>query len=74
MQKHKHLKAKQLRLQPPTPIFFLCRLEDLPNRFRFEQLSSAINGGAMAMLRQPKTFGFRPISRKDYIIHWLSRC
>jgi len=29
----------------------------------FEQLSSAIGGGAMVLVRQPKIVGFRPKSR-----------
>jgi len=29
---------------------------------------------AMLLVRQPKTAGFRPNSRYEYIIHWLSRC
>ena len=40
----------------------------------FEQLSSTISGGAMPLVRQPKTAGFRPISRYEYIVHRLQRC
>jgi len=39
----------------------------------FQQLSSVI-GGAMALVRQSKTAGFRPISRYKYIVRRLSRC
>jgi len=28
----------------------------------------------MALVRQLKTAGFRPISRYEYVVHQLSRC
>jgi len=28
----------------------------------------------MALIRQPKTAGFRPISRYDIFVNWLSKC
>jgi len=34
----------------------------------FEQLFSAIGGGAMLLGRQPKTAGFRPIFKYGYIV------
>jgi len=39
-----------------------------------KQLSSAIGTGAMALVRQPKTAGFKPISRYDIFVDWLSKC
>jgi len=37
--------------------------------------SSAIGGGAMVLVTQPKTAGFRPISKYKYIIApRLSKC
>jgi len=49
-------------LQPPT------------KKFAIEQLSSAIGGGAMALVKQLKTAVFRPKSRYEYIVRWLSKC
>jgi len=57
--------------QPPTKNFFRVqtrRLADL-----FEQLSSTIGEGAMTLVRQLKTAGFRPKSRYKYIVHRLSK-
>ena len=39
-----------------------------------EQLSSAIGRGAMALVRQLKTAGFRPKSRYEYIVRRLTKC
>jgi len=60
--------------QPPTKKFFssadwkTCRIF-----WGFEQLSSAI-GGAMALVRQTETAGYRPKSRYDIFVDRLSRC
>ena len=40
---------------------------------RFEQLSSAIGGGAMALVRQLKNAGFRPKSRYNTFVDRLSK-
>ena len=40
----------------------------------FEQLSSTIGGGGMALVRQLTTAGFRPISKYEYIVARLLKC
>jgi len=60
-------------LQLLTKKFFSRGLEDLPNLLRFKQLSSAIGGGAMVLVKQLKTAGYRWISRYEYVVHLLSR-
>jgi len=40
----------------------------------FEQLCSGIGGGAVTLVRQPKTAAFRPKSEYEYIVPRLSRC
>jgi len=63
-------------LQPPTKKIFFSSADEKTCRIfcGIEQLSSAIGGGAMALVRQPKTAGFRPISKYEYIVPRLSRC
>jgi len=39
-----------------------------------EQLSSANDRGAMVLVRQLTTVGFRPISKYEYIVSKLSKC
>ena len=39
-----------------------------------EQLSNAIGGGAIALVKQLTTAGFRPISKYEYIVPQLSKC
>jgi len=39
-----------------------------------EQLYSAIGEKAMELVKQPKTAGFRPKSRYEYIVCWFSKC
>ena len=63
------------KFAPPTKkIFFECRLEDWPTVWALEQLSSAIGGGAMVLVRQPKTTGFRLKSRYDIFVGRFSKC
>jgi len=40
----------------------------------FRVQTSAIGGGTMALVKQPKTAGFRLISRYDILVDRLSRC
>jgi len=44
----------------------------------FEGLNSSLvqsaAPGAMALVRQPKTADFRPKSRYDIFVRWLSKC
>jgi len=49
---------------PRKTIFFECNLLDWPIRLTAEQLSSATGGGAMALVRQPKTAVFLQKSPK----------
>jgi len=54
--------------------FFKCRLEDCQSVWALEQLSGVIDGGAMALVRQPKTAGFRLKSRYDIFVEQSSKC
>jgi len=56
----------------PNQTFFSLQTRRLTESF--EGLNSAISRGAMVLVRQPKTAGFRLISRYEYIVYWLSRC
>jgi len=58
---------------PYQKFFYECRLEDCRCIWALEQLSSAISRGAIALVRQPKTAGFRLKSRYEYIVRWLSK-
>jgi len=55
-------------------IIFKCKLEDWPIHLNPEQFSSTISGGVMALVRQPKSAGFRPKPRYDIFIDQLSKC
>jgi len=59
-------------LQPKY--LFRVQTRRLAEVWTLEQLSSAIGRGAMALVRQPKTAGFRPKSRYKYIVGRLSKC
>jgi len=58
----------------PQPNIFLSALEDSWCIWAFEQLFSAIGGGAMALVRQSKTAGFRLKSRYDIFVDQPSKC
>jgi len=60
--------------QPQPKIFFKCRQEGWRSVWALEQLSRTIGGGAMALVRQPKTAGFRPKSQYDIFVDRLSKC
>jgi len=61
--------------QPPTKNFFFeCRREDSWCIWALEQLSSAIGGGAMVLVRQPKTAGFWLKSSYDIFVDQSSKC
>jgi len=54
-QKLLHLwRHSQKNATPHTKNFFECRQEDCRSVWALEQLSSAIGGGARALLRQPE--------------------
>jgi len=57
--------------QTPTKKFsFECNLEDCPIRLSpWTAFSSAIGGGARALVRQLTTAGFRLISKYEYIMY-----
>jgi len=61
--------------QALTKIFF-SNADKKPGRsvWALEQLSSAISRGDLALVRQPTTASFRPISNYEYIIPRLSKC
>jgi len=46
-------------------IFFNADLKTCRIFWGFEQLSSTIGGGAMLLVRQLKTAGFKPISKYE---------
>jgi len=61
--------------QPPTKTIFAITDKMIGRSiWALEQLSSAISGGSMALVRQPTTGGFIPISKYEYIVPWLSKC
>jgi len=61
--------------QPQQEKFFRVQAGTLPHSFAGLNSSLAQSAeGAMALVRQPKTDGFRLISRYEYIVHQLSRC
>jgi len=60
--------------QPQQKIFFQVQTRRLAESYGFEQLSRAISRGAMVLVRQPKTVGFRPISGYNIFVDWPSRC
>jgi len=60
--------------QPPTKNFFSSADQKTGRSvWAIEQLSSAIGRGAMALIRQPKTAGFRVKSRYIYRMYAGSR-
>ena len=59
--------------QPPTRKFFRVQTRWLVNLFEPLNSSSAISGGAMVLVSQLTTAGFRPISKYKYIVPWLSK-
>jgi len=60
---------------PNKKIFFWVQTRRLADPFwGFEQLSSAIGRGAMALVMQLTTAGFGLVSKYEYIISWLSKC
>jgi len=73
-QKLLHLWHHSQKTAPPTKKYFLCRLESWPIHWAIEQLSSAISRGTMALIKQPKTAGFRPKSKHEYIVRRFSKC
>jgi len=62
-------------LQPPTKNFFRVQTRRLAESFEglYSFLAQSA-GGAMALVRQPTTDGFRLISKYEYIVPWLSKC
>ena len=61
--------------QPPTKNYFSSADKKICwSVWVIEQLSSAIGGGAMVLVRQPKTAGFRLKSRYDIFLGRLSKC
>ena len=72
-----HMMSLTKNQQPQPKILFRVQTKRLAESFEglnFEQLLSAIGGGAMALVKQSKTAGFRPIFRYKHIVHQLSRC
>jgi len=70
-----HLQHHSEKICNPQPkIFLQCRLEDCWSIWALEQLFSAIGGGAMALVRQWKTAGFRLKSRYDIFVEQPSKC
>jgi len=62
-------------LQHPSKKIFLSADEKTGwSVWALEQLSSAIGRGAMELVRQLKTAGFRPQSRYEHIVRRLSKC
>jgi len=59
---------------PNQKFFFECRLVDPWCIRALEQRSSTIGGGAMALVRQSKTAGFRLKSGYDIFVDQPSKC
>jgi len=62
--------------QQPQPKKFFLSADKMAGRSvsPLEQLSSANDRGAMVLVRQLTTVGFRPISKYEYIVSKLSKC
>ena len=66
--------SQKIRNLQPKNFFSSAHKKTDRSIWAFEQLSSAIGSEAMALVRQPKTAGFRLKSRYEYIGRWLSKC
>jgi len=62
-------------MQPPTKKLFLPADEKTGQSiWTIKQLTGAIGGGAVALVKQPKTAGLRPKTRYDTFTDRLSMC